>query len=31
MTKREELLALYDLADRKGCDVTQSTIAIMSG
>jgi hypothetical protein len=26
MAKRDELLALYDLADRKGFDVTQSTM-----
>jgi hypothetical protein len=26
MAKRDELLALYDLADRKGYDVTQSSM-----
>ena len=26
MAKREELLRLFDLADRKGYDVTQSTM-----
>ncbi len=26
MAKRDELLKLYDLADRKGYDVTQSTM-----
>jgi hypothetical protein len=26
MAKRDELLALYDLADRKGFDVTPSTM-----
>jgi len=26
MAKRDELLALFDLADRKGFDVTQSTM-----
>ena len=26
MARRDELLALFDLADRKGFDVTQSTM-----
>ena len=26
MAKRDETLPLFELADRKGCDVTQSTI-----
>jgi len=31
MAKRDELLRLYDLADRKGFDVTQSTAMLIDG